>query len=122
MVANWPIVIAYSVTFKPYHMEHHRYQGEPDIDTDIPTALEGWIIDTTSTSYVDHTLKKIVFMFFQIFGYAFRPMIVKPQLVPQDKWIVVNWLSCLSFDAAIVYFLGFNALLYMLLSTFFAGS
>lgn len=39
MFANFPIFIAYSITFKPYHMEHHRYQGDDGIDTDIPTAL-----------------------------------------------------------------------------------
>jgi sphingolipid delta-4 desaturase len=43
-------------------------------------------------------------------------------MVPIDAYIIVNWIICLSFDAAIVYFLGVNALLYMLLSTFFAGS
>merc|ERR1711871_947267 len=137
MLANLPIGIAYSVTFKPYHMEHHRYQGEPGVDTDIPTAIEGWLISTSSFGYVDHTLKKIVFMFMQIFGYAFRPMIVKPALVPKDMWIVINWAVQLSFDAAIVYFMGnmcaadesqrdvfkgVYALMYLLISTFLAGS
>jgi len=122
MVANLPIGIAYCITFKPYHMEHHRYQGEEGVDTDIPTVLEGWLITKTSMSYVDHTVRKAVFMFFQIFAYAFRPMLVKPSLVPKDHWIVLNWVVQLTFDAAVAYVFGPKVLLYFLLSTFFAGS
>ena len=91
IIANLPIGIPYSITFKPYHMEHHRYQGEDGVDTDIPTALEAWLITKTSHSYLEHTVKKAVFMFFQIFAYAFRPMCVKPSLVPKDSWIALNW-------------------------------
>jgi fatty acid desaturase len=39
MFANFPIFIAYCITFKPFHMEHHRYQGDDGIDTDIPSAF-----------------------------------------------------------------------------------
>jgi hypothetical protein len=39
MLANFPIFIPYCITFKPYHMEHHRYQGDQGVDTDIPTEL-----------------------------------------------------------------------------------
>jgi len=122
MTANLPIGIAYCITFKPYHMEHHRYQGEEGVDTDIPTVLEGWLITRTSMGYVDHTVRKAVFMFFQIFAYAFRPMLVKPSLVPKDEWIVLNWVVQLTFDGAMAYIFGPKVLLYFLLSTFFAGS
>merc|ERR1711871_1690968 len=131
MVANWPIGIAYSVTFKPYHMEHHRYQGDEGIDTDIPTALEAWLITGTSGNYFVHTAKKIVFMFCQIFAYAFRPMLVKPEVVPFDRFLLMNWVCQLSFDAAICYTSAvlypsaghwFNPMWYLLLSTFFAGA
>ena len=47
---------------------------------------------------VDHTVRKAVFMFFQIFAYAFRPMCIKPNLVPVDRWIVLNWAVQLTFD------------------------
>ena len=122
MVANCPITIAYAVTFKPYHMAHHAQQGDDGIDTDIPTYLEAWLISGTATSYIDHTLRKFVFMFCQIFGYALRPMIVKPDLVPVDRWILLNWAVVLAFDAVILTCFGRSALLYLLLSTFFAGS
>jgi len=122
MVANLPIGIPYCITFKPYHMEHHRYQGEEGVDTDIPTQIEGWFITSTSMSYIDHTLRKAVFMFFQIFAYAFRPMLVKPSLVPKDKWIALNWAVQLAFDGMLVYVFGPKVMLYFLLSTFFAGS
>mmetsp|Transcript_11932 Transcript_11932/g.27863 ORF Transcript_11932/g.27863 Transcript_11932/m.27863 type:complete len:356 (+) Transcript_11932:118-1185(+) len=122
MLANLPIGIAYCITFKPYHMEHHRYQGEDLVDTDIPSRLEGWLITETAMGYFDHTLRKAVFMFFQIFAYAFRPMMIKPALVPKDGWIVLNWVVQLSFDAAIMACFGPEAMLYLLLSTFFAGS
>mmetsp|Transcript_496 Transcript_496/g.670 ORF Transcript_496/g.670 Transcript_496/m.670 type:complete len:206 (+) Transcript_496:3-620(+) len=122
MLANMPIGVAYCITFKPYHMEHHRYQGADLVDTDIPSRLEGWLVSDTATCYVDHTFRKAIFMFFQIFAYAFRPMMIKPDLVPKDGWIVLNWVVQLTFDAAIATWLGPQAVLYLLLSTFFAGS
>merc|ERR1719162_1211824 len=49
-------------------------------------------------------------------------MIVKPDLVPVDRWIVLNWVVVLTFDALVLVSFGYSALLYLLLSTFFAGS
>jgi len=122
MSANLAIGIPYSITFKPFHMEHHRYQGEEGMDTDIPTKFEAWMVTQTATSYVDHTIRKAVFMFFQIFAYAFRPMLVKPDLVPKDKWIALNWTVQIAFDLLMVYLFGPKVMLYFVLSTFFAGS
>ena len=103
-------------------MAHHAEQGLDGVDTDIPTRLEAWLISGSATCYADHTCRKLVFMFAQIFGYALRPMIVKPDLVPFDRWILLNWVVVLAFDAALAACFGPYALLYMLLSTFFAGS
>jgi len=122
MLANLPISIPYCITFKPYHMDHHRNQGQDQIDTDIPTRLEGYVITDTAMGYVDHTVRKAAFMFFQIFAYALRPMLVKPDLVPKDGWIALNWLVQFTFDGLIVAWLGPKAMLYFLLCAFFAGS
>eukprot|EP00931_Biecheleriopsis_adriatica_P091582 TRINITY_DN65466_c0_g1_i1.p1 TRINITY_DN65466_c0_g1~~TRINITY_DN65466_c0_g1_i1.p1 ORF type:complete len:345 (+),score=61.48 TRINITY_DN65466_c0_g1_i1:51-1037(+) len=122
MMANLPIAIAYSITFKPYHMAHHRNQGVEEFDVDIPTQLEGYLITRSAKNYVDHTIRKAIFMFFQIFAYALRPVLVKPDVQPIDSWVVSNWVVCLAFDAAIFKAFGFQAVLYLLLSSFFAGS
>lgn len=122
MVANLAIGIPYCITFKPYHMDHHRYQGQDGRDTDIPTRWEGYFITETALGYVDHTARKAVFMFFQILAYAFRPMMMKPDLVPLDGWIAMNWVVQFSFDALIAAVLGPKALLYFIFCLFFAGS
>jgi len=123
MTANMPIGIAYCVTFKPFHMEHHRYQGHDGRDTDVPCGLECYMITDSAFGYVDHTFRKAFFMFGQIFAYALRPMCVKPDLVPiGDPFLTLNWVVQLSFDATMVYCFGLNAMLYFLLSTFLAGS
>jgi sphingolipid delta-4 desaturase len=119
--ANMPVAIPYSITFKPYHMDHHRGQGHED-DTDIPTALEGLLVTAKATCWLDHTVRKAIFMFFQIFAYALRPTLVKPHKIIYDRWLLLNWVVIFSFDAVIVAWLGPKGLLYFLLSSFFAGS
>lgn len=119
--ANLPVGAAYAITYKPYHMDHHRL-GQEGIDTDVPTRLEGWFITTSSYGYIDHTLKKAVFVFFNIFAYALRPCLTKPEVVPKDLWMVANWCVQLAFDGAIVAWLGPKGMLYFALSTFLAGS
>lgn len=43
-VANWPIGIPYTIPFRGYHLEHHKFQGVDGIDTDIPSRLEGMLV------------------------------------------------------------------------------
>ncbi|CAJ1328592.1 unnamed protein product [Effrenium voratum] len=122
LVANFPIGIPYAINFKPYHMEHHRYQGQDGVDTDVPSRLEGWVLTDTSTGYVDRTCRKAVFMFFQIFFYALRPTFIKPSLVAADAWMVLNYVVQFSFDGLMVYFFGPQVMLWLVGSTFLAGS
>lgn len=107
MVANLPLGIPASASFTRYHMEHHKYQGEDLVDTDVPTDWEGRVFTTTP--------RKTLWMLMQPAFYAFRPLVVAPK-VPH-KWEIINLLVQVSFDAAIYYFCGFKALAYLLVGT-----
>jgi len=125
-LANMPIGIAYCTTFRVYHHEHHKFQGHDDehLDADLPSRFECRLItDTVVGGYVDHTIRKAIFMFLQIFAYALRPMMVKPELMPyNDAFFYMNWAVQISFDGLMVYCFGPKVVVYFLLSTFFAGS
>ncbi|KAI1418683.1 sphingolipid delta4-desaturase [Hypoxylon sp. FL1857] len=112
IVANLPIGIPYSASFRPYHLTHHKSLGVDGLDTDLPTALEA--------VFLDSILGKAFFCTFQIFFYAVRPMCV--YRVPFTWVSAVNVAVQLAFDVVILKALGKQAMLYFLLSSFLAGS
>jgi len=124
MLANCPIGIPYCITFKPFHMDHHRNQGVVGMDTDVPHELEAWVVSLSGVigGYVGHTLMKACWVFLQIFFYALRPCLTKPDAIVIDRWLVLNYIVQISFDLLVVGALGWNALFYLVLSTFLAGS
>ena len=48
-MANIPLCVPSSITFKKYHLDHHRYQGDNKLDVDIPSHLEGYLFYNTFT-------------------------------------------------------------------------
>ena len=72
--------------------------------------------------YSAHCFKKFLFCFFQILFYALRPSVLKPHRVPKDKWYLMNFAIQITFDVLLLRLWGLNALLYLLVSTFLAGS
>jgi len=111
--ANLPIGVPYSATFKPYHMDHHRNQGVDGLDCDIAHPAEAAAIGNS-------TFRKALFFFFQLAFYALRPAIIKPPRV--TKMVVLNTVVQIGFDLALLYLCGPSAVLYLLLSSFVAGS
>ncbi|KAI1817343.1 fatty acid desaturase-domain-containing protein [Poronia punctata] len=110
--ANLPIGIPYSASFRPYHLTHHKSLGVDGLDTDLPTALEA--------VFLDSILGKAFFCTFQIFFYAVRPMAVFR--VPFTWVSALNVVVQASFDVVLLQTLGVQPLLYLLLSSFLAGS
>jgi len=104
IMANLATGFPSSQTFKPYHMDHHQYQGVDGVDTDIPHAIE--------LNYVTNTITKILWILAQPLCYALRPMLIKPK--PFRFWEGLNWVSAVAFDAAILYFLGTKSFAYLI--------
>lgn len=102
--ANLPLGLPYSISFKRYHMDHHRYLGGDGIDVDIPTNFEGWFFCTR--------FRKFIWIVLQPFFYAIRPLCINPK--PITRLEIINLLAQLSFDIVIYYLWGAKSLFYML--------
>ena len=125
VIANFPIGIPFGMTFGPYHIEHHMFMGQDGLDTDIPTEKEAMFFANPSYSYPRRCFMKFLFMTTQIFFYALRPLFVRPEttaLAARDPWYIFNALAQYSYDAFLIYNAGFSSIIYLLLSTFWAGS
>ncbi|KOS47586.1 hypothetical protein ACN38_g1407 [Penicillium nordicum] len=111
--ANIPIGLPYSAAFRPYHLTHHKSLGVTGLDTDLPTAVEAFFLNSL--------LGKTFFCTFQILFYAVRPMFIYS---PPFTYIhLLNLSVQISFDYALSKLCGgFQPVLYFLLSSFLAGS
>ena len=112
LVANIPIVFPYAMSFKIYHLMHHRSQGKDGVDADIPSRPEAKIFQ----GYFG----KSVWAFNQIIFYAIRPMMVHP--IKIFKWQVINIVFQIAVMAVFIFFAGWSGLIYLILSDFIAGS
>lgn len=104
IIVNLPIGVPMAMSFKKYHLEHHRYQGHEHIDVDIPTEIEAKLFTTT--------FGKAVWMFLQPFFYALRPLLVNPKIA--CKLEVFNFILQISVDVAIYYYFGPKPVFYMI--------
>jgi sphingolipid delta-4 desaturase len=106
--ANLPLGVPASITFKKYHLDHHKYQGDEIIDTDLPTQIEVKLFSTK--------IGKFIFIFLQPLFYSFRPIIVLPKSVHLLE--VINLSIQLTFDLLIYNYFGGKSLTYLILGTF----
>ena len=109
ILANLPMGIPAAASFKRYHMEHHKFQGEDVVDVDIPTDYEGWFFHSTP--------RKILWCLLQPLFYSLRPLFVNPK--EPTKWEYVNIAAIAVFDISIVYVWGVRELLYLVVGTLF---
>ncbi|KAK8850473.1 hypothetical protein IAR55_004391 [Kwoniella newhampshirensis] len=112
IVANFSIGVPYAMAFKGYHIEHHKFLGEDGIDTDLPSRVEALVLNNVAG--------KTFFATFQLLFYAIRPGFIRAQTF--TKWHAINLLAVISFDLTLIHFFGVRPWIYLVMSSFFAGS
>jgi len=112
IVANLPQVFPSAVSFTRYHLNHHSFQGVHELDADLPNFWEARFF---GKGFFSKALWLLLYPFFQVFRIT-RLREIKPI----DGWIITNWVVQLAFNVAIWYFFGPKALLFLLVSFFFA--
>lgn len=108
--ANLPIGIPVSISFRKYHLEHHRYQGDAEKDVDIPSDFE--------CKYFYNTFTKVVWVLLQPFFYGLRPLLLRPK--PLQGLELANIIIQFAFDAMVWYFFGTKSVVYMISGTLLA--
>ena len=107
LIANLPIGVPCAVSFKKYHLEHHRYQGDEELDVDLPTEFEARLFFNTAT--------KLLWVIFQPFFYSLRPMFVNPKNPLALE--IVNMILQFGMNAVVVYYWGGKSLVFMIASS-----
>ena len=104
MWANLPLGVPMSVSFKKYHVEHHRYLSTDFYDTDLPTEFEA--------KFFKNIPLKLVWLALQPFFYT------STSNGCETKTEILNF--CLQLIALIVYFCGWWSLFYLASGTILA--
>ncbi|KRY20203.1 putative sphingolipid delta(4)-desaturase/C4-hydroxylase, partial [Trichinella patagoniensis] len=104
--ANFPIPLPFSVSFKKYHIEHHRYMGEEVLDTDVPTLFEARLFT--------NSFRKLIWLFFQPFFYAFRPLVIYRKAVSDLE--ILNFIVQMTVNYFVIQYFGWKSFTFLILS------
>lgn len=112
MVANLPIVFPAAISFRKYHLLHHRYQGDLELDADLASPTEArWV----GNSRFRKALWLLTFFAWQA---ARVPRLKRIRM--WDGWYAANWAIQVAFVAALGWYAGWTGVLYVTLSSIFA--
>jgi len=112
ILANFPSVIPTAISFKNFHIKHHVFQGVHELDADLPDWYEAKLIR-------HYSVGKAIWLFFFPLFQVIRTMRCR-EVAVFDRYVLANIAAQLAFNAAIVYFFGWTALLYLFLSFWFS--
>lgn len=113
IVGDLALGVPSAITFRRFHLVHHARMGEYDVDGDIAGRSEARMVARSSW-------RKAVWVALLGVSQALRPLRLKGVPTRDRAWVVANFGVVAAADVAIVVWLGFVPLAYLLLSTFFA--
>lgn len=108
---NLPIGIPFSITFRDYHLEHHKNLGVYGLDTDLPSKLEKYLVSGKN--------KKTIWLSLQIVWYSLRPIFTKKYNF--TTYHLINIIVQGLFDIIIYRIFGMGPIIYFLLCNIIAG-
>jgi sphingolipid 4-desaturase/C4-monooxygenase len=112
IIADLPNIVPSSVSFRSYHLKHHSFQGNYNLDADLASKWEAKLIGSSF-------LGKIIWeLFFPVFQ-GLRPPRLK-EIKFMNAWTVFNMVVVFAFDAVVIYYLGWVSFLYFVFSFFFS--
>ncbi|MGO8971424.1 MAG: fatty acid desaturase [Myxococcaceae bacterium] len=110
--AGLPIIFPAAIPFRKYHLLHHRFQGDPDLDADLAGPLEARLVGNGA-------VRKALWLFtFWAWQAARVPRLKRIKI--WDAWYVANLLVQVAFVAAVLGAFGWRSLLYLFMSSVFA--
>jgi len=110
IICDLPIAFPGALSFREYHLVHHKRMNEDPEDPDAPSQFEADLIG-------NNTFKKMIWL--SLFGVfqALRPFKLKKKFF--GPWILLNVFVIITSNILIYYFIGPKALIYFFLSTIF---
>ena len=112
MLANLPIVFPAAISFRKYHLLHHRFQGDLELDADLASPTEARLVGNSAWR------KALWLLTFFVWQAVRVPRLKRIQL--WDGWYVANLAIQVAFVLALWALAGGWAVLYMTLSSIFA--
>jgi sphingolipid 4-desaturase/C4-monooxygenase len=112
ILCDLPIAIPSSVSFRSYHLKHHAFQGDYNLDADLASRWEARLVGSSFIS------KSLWLLFFAVFQGLRPPRLKEIQFL--NAWTVVNWVVVFSYDALIFIYFSPVALLYLFASFAFS--
>jgi sphingolipid delta-4 desaturase len=115
LLANLPLLVPSYASFSIYHLKHHQYQGDYELDADMATTWEARLIGHSMAGKI---LWEVFYPFFQ----ASRTIrFTRTNKIPfLTGWLVANIAVQVLFLATLFLFWKLGAFFYLLASLFFA--
>ncbi len=115
LICDFALVLPSAMGFQRYHLYHHRYLGQYEMDPDVVSHGEARLIGNSAW-------RKALWVFLLPVSQALRPMKLKAlRGIPVwDPWIALNFATQIAVCTLLAIVLGPKALAYLALSTLFA--